>query len=163
MRSFFLAKTGNFHLASRVPADFRWRPEKSRKADHFCCVIPMMIINTIVLSRGSSEVKLPTIWTDEKQRGKSEEKVKEEKSIGAQVRESQKEADACARQGRKVAKHCVFPVFCGSEGPNSRLTKAAGAEPARHMRDDKLHLLWHEANFQVKMYKVNQRRNTFGS
>ena len=36
--------------------------------------------------------------------------------------------DAGARKGRKVAKHCVFPVFCGSGGSKGRLAKAAGAE-----------------------------------
>ena len=30
--------------------------------------------------------------------------------------ESQKEEDAGARKGRKVAKHCVFTMFCGSGG-----------------------------------------------
>ena len=42
--------------------------------------------------------------------------------------ESQRE-DAGARKGRKVAKHYVFPVFCGSGGSKSRLAKAASAEP----------------------------------
>ena len=39
----------------------------------------------------------------------------------------------------KVAKHCVFPVIWGSGGSKSRLAKAAGAEPAGQMRDEKLH------------------------
>ena len=33
-----------------------------------------------------------------------------------QIRERKKE-DQGARKGRKVAKHCVFPMFRGSEGP----------------------------------------------
>ena len=53
--------------------------------------------------------------------------------------ESQKKEDAGARKGRKVAKHCVFPVFCGSGGSKSRLAKAAGAETAGQMRNEKLH------------------------
>jgi hypothetical protein len=45
---------------------------------------------------GSLEVKLPTIWTDEKQsRAEAERREK-----------SQKNEDADARKGRKVAKHC---------------------------------------------------------
>ena len=44
--------------------------------------------------------------------------------------ESQRREDAGARKGREVAKHCVFPVFCGSGGSKSRLAKAAGAEVA---------------------------------
>ena len=38
----------------------------------------------------------------------------------------------------KVAKHCVFPVFCGSGGSKGRLAKAAGAEVAGQMRDEKI-------------------------
>ena len=32
-----------------------------------------------------------------------------------------------------------FPTLCGSRGSKSRLAKAAGAEPAGQMRDEKLH------------------------
>ena len=53
--------------------------------------------------------------------------------------ESQKKEDAGARKGRKVAKHCVFPVFCGSGGSKGRLAKAAGAEASGQMRTEKLH------------------------
>ena len=31
------------------------------------------------------------------------------------------------------------------------------------MRDERLHLLWREAHFEVKMYKAHQARTTFGS
>ena len=57
----------------------------------------------------------------------------------SQKRKDQKKEDAGARKGRKVAKHCVFPMICGSGGSKSRLAKAAGAEPAGQMRDEKLH------------------------
>ena len=52
------------------------------------------------------------------------EKVRREKIRDG---ESQQRADAGARKGREVAKHCVLPVFCGSRGSKSRLAKAAGA------------------------------------
>ena len=42
---------------------------------------------------------------------------REENSRREQIREekkSQKKEDADARKGRKVAKHCVFPMICGS-------------------------------------------------
>ena len=61
-----------------------------------------------------------------------EGRVEERRS---EKRKSQKKADADARKGRKVAKHCVFPVIWGSK---SRLAKAAGAEPAGQARDEKL-------------------------
>ena len=43
--------------------------------------------------------------------------------------------NAGARKGRKVAKHCVFPVFCGSGGSKSRLAKAAAGQT----KNEKLH------------------------
>ena len=43
------------------------------------------------------------------------------------------------RKGRKVAKHCVFPMIWGSGGAKSRPAKAAGAEPSGQMRDEELH------------------------
>jgi len=64
---------------------------------------------------GSFEVKLPTTWTDEKQRWEESEKRREEERRSK--REDQKEKikkrkspkkDPGARKGRRVAKHCVF-------------------------------------------------------
>ena len=74
---------------------------------------------------GSLEVTLPTIWTDESRDGKSQRREEEERR-------------SRFRKGKKVAKHCVFPMICGSGGSKSRLAKAAGAEPGQ-MRDKKLH------------------------
>ena len=121
-----------------------------------------------------------------KQRWEESEKSKEERR--SEKRKSQKKEDARARKGRKVAIHCVFPMFWGSGGTKGRLAKAAGAEPSGQMRDDKLHAvvarnathfsfgallgvamskkrtpLWREAHFEVKMYKAPDFRTTFGS
>ena len=62
-----------------------------------------------------------------------ERRVEERRS---EKRKSQKKEDAGARKGRKVAKHSIFPMICGSGGSKSRLAKAAGAEPAGQMRDE---------------------------
>ena len=126
-------------------------------------------------------------WKAEQGRGRQKRKIRRKKS--------KKKEDADAWKGRKVAKHCVFPMIWGSGGSKSRLAKAAGAEPAGQMRDEKLHAvvarstfasqnvhkhiilgpllevqmskkctpLWHEARFQVKMYKTHHSRTTFGS
>ena len=97
---------------------------------------------------GSLEVKLPTIWTDEKQRWEESEKRREEKKKeDHKKRKSQKKGDPGARKGTKVAKHCVFPMVCGSGGSKSRLAKAAGAEPAGQMRDEKLHAVVARSTF----------------
>ena len=55
------------------------------------------------------------------------EKRKSQKRKSQQKEDQQKE-DAGARKGRKVAKHCVFPMFCGSGGSKRRLAKAARAD-----------------------------------
>ena len=89
---------------------------------------------------GSLEVKLPTILTDEKQRWEESEKRRRKKK-------SQKKEDAGARKGRKVAKQCVFPMICGSGGSKSRLAKAADAEPAGQMRDEKVHAVVARSTF----------------
>ena len=86
---------------------------------------------------------LRQFWTDEKQRW--EESTKKARR-GSQRREENRresqrkseEEDAGARRGRKVAKHCLFPMICGSGGSKRRLAKAAGAEPFGQMRDEKL-------------------------
>ena len=109
----------------------------------------------------------------------------EEKEVRrSEKRKREKKEDASARKGGKVAIHCVFPMR-GSK--SNRLAKAAGAEPAGQMRDEKLHTkqkctkhlsfgallevamskkctpLWREAHFQVKMYKAHHAQRTFGS
>ena len=84
----------------------------------------MILLDCMI--EGSLEVKLPTIWTDGKAGGR---RVQEEKKR-SEKRKREKKEDAGARKGRKVAFHCVFPMICGSGGSKSRLTKAAGAEPA---------------------------------
>ena len=116
-----------------------------------------------------------------------ERRVEEKRS---EKRKSQKKEDAGARKGRKVAKHCVFPMICGSGGSKSRLAKAAGAEPSGQMRNEKLHTvvarstsrsqnvqnssgplledemskkctpLWREAHFEVKTFAREKAKNT---
>ena len=82
-----------------------------------------------------------------------EEKRREEKRMEENGREedqkekSQKKEDPGARKGKKVATHSVFPMICGSRGSKSRLAKAAGAEPAGQMRDDKLHAVVARSTF----------------
>ena len=88
-----------------------------------------------MIVEGSLEAKLPTIWRDGDGlpgRNSDVENVRREKIRDG---ESQKRKDA----GDAVAKHSVFPMTCGSGGSKSRLAKAAGAEPAGQMKDEKLH------------------------
>ena len=72
------------------------------------------MITLVGLFGGSLEFKLPTIWTDERQRRESEEKVRDKKRREEQVRESWQTADAGARKGRKAA--VFFQRFVAPEG-----------------------------------------------
>ena len=112
----------------------------------------MIYVLHVHIIEGSLEVKLPTIWTDEKHsqeeaepgRNSDVEKVRREKIRDGK---SQKREDAGARKGRKVAKHSVFPMFCGSGGSKSRLAKAAGANTSGQMRNEKLHAVVARSTF----------------
>ena len=64
--------------------------------------------------------------------------------------ESQKREDAGAQKVTKVAKHCAFPMICGSGGSKSRLAKAAGAEPAGQIKDEQLRAVVARSTFGSK-------------
>ena len=91
-------------------------------------------------------------------------RVREEKRRRKKIkkRKSPKKEDPGARKGRKVAKHCVFPMICGSGGSKSRLAKAAGAEPCGQVRDEKLHAVVARSTFRSKNC-TKHVRTTFGS
>ena len=89
------------------------------------------------------EVKLPTIWADEKQRfsedsqkRKSEKRreekrrkknIKEEKVRGKQIFSVRRKKVQVHKKGRKLANNHVFPFICGYGGSKHRLARAAGA------------------------------------
>ena len=78
------------------------------------------------------------------------EKVRREKIRDGEDqrwRKSEERRCRCTKRYRKVAKHCVFPMVCGSGGSKSRLAKAAGAEPAGQMKDKKLHAVAARSTF----------------
>ena len=78
-----------------------------------------------------SQIKLPTIWTGGKAEvGRVREMRKEERR--SEKRKSQRKEDAGARKGRKVAKHCVFPMICGTGGFKSRLANAQSTPTSDH-------------------------------
>ena len=99
------------------------------------------------------------IRTDEKQRRKSEKKVREIKGREGkedQGRESQKKEDAVTRKGREVARLCVFSNVC-------RLAKAVRAEPAGQMKDRKLHALVARSTFPSQNVQNTPASDHFGS
>ena len=79
--------------------------------------------------------------------GKSQRREEERRS---EKRKSQKKEDAGAQKGRKVAIHCVLPMICCPGGSQSRLAKAAGAEPSSQMRNEKLHAVVARSAFRSR-------------
>ena len=79
---------------------------------------------------------------------KSRDGKRREEERRSNKRKSQKKEDPGARKGRKVEKLSVFPMICGPGGSKSRLAKAAGAEPAGQMRDEKLHAVVARSTFR---------------
>ena len=79
--------------------------------------------------------------------------------FGMDCLDSQEDGDA--RKGRKVAKHGVFPMICGSGGSKSRLAKAAGAEPAGQRRDEKLHAVVARSTFPSQNVQNTPRWDHF--
>ena len=67
--------------------------------------------------------------------GKSQRR--EEKKKEDQKRESLRRKKAQVREKVGKSQNTVFFQWCGSGGSKSKLAKAAGAEPAGQMRDEK--------------------------
>ena len=81
-------------------------------------------------------------------RSKKQEARSKKKEERRRKKKSPKKGGPGVRKGRKVAKHCAFPMICGSGGSKSRLAKAAGAEPCGQMRDEKLHAVVARSTFR---------------
>ena len=92
-------------------------------------------------------------WKAEQGKGREKRKIRRKKS--------KKKEDADAWKGRKVAKHCVFPMMRGSGGSKSRLAIAAGAEPAGQMRDEELHAVVARSTFPSQNVQNTQGADHF--
>ena len=114
----------------------------------------------IPLTEGSLEVKLPTIWTDKKQRWEESEKRREEKKKENQKRESLRRKKIQVREKVGKSQNSVFfEWFVAPEG-----RKAAGAEPAGQMRGENLHPVVARSTFpSQKCKKKWQVRSIFCS
>ena len=75
-------------------------------------------------------------WKAEQGRGREKRKIRREKSRRDRVRRKKMQMREKVGKSRNTV---CFPMICGSGGSKSRLAKAAGAEPAGQMRDEKLH------------------------
>ena len=98
-----------------------------------------------------------------------EEKGREEKRRDEKNKEDQRKRERVRKhkikvrgKGRKVAKHYVIPMLCGSGGSKvSSLKRQVRCHLVR-WKMKKCTPLWCEANFEVKICKTPQLRSTFG-
>ena len=113
---------------------------------------------------GSLEVKLPTIWTDEKQRWEESEKRREEKKKEYKKRESLRRKKIQVREKVGKSRNTVFfQWFVAPEGRKVGSLKWRERSHVVRWEMKNCMPLWREAHFQVKMYKAPQLRNTFRS
>ena len=98
----------------------------------------------------------------EQMKSRAGKKLREEED---QKKEEQKrkrkKKNADARKGRKVAKHCVFPIICGSEGSKSRFAKVAGTESAGQMSNERLHAVVARNTFRSQNTSVSDHFQKF--
>ena len=92
--------------------------------------------------------------------GKSQRREKKKRED--QRRERVRRKKMQVRKGRKVSKHCVFPMICGSGGSKSRLAKAGGAEPPGQMRDELLHAVVSRSTFGSQNVQSTSCSDMFG-
>ena len=123
----------------RCGTGFRTMDDDGRSSSaHMCVCVSICTVHQILYNRRKFRSQTSDSmdrWKAEMGRVRQKRRVEERRS---EKRKSQKKEDADARKGRKVAKHCVFPMICGSGGSKSRLAKAAGAEPSGQIREWKI-------------------------
>ena len=112
---------------------------------------------------GSLEVKLPTIWTDEKQRWKGSERRERLEERSVEEKESEGRRCRCAKKVGKSRNTVSFQCFVAPEGRKVGSLKRRVRSQLARWEMKNCTPLWREAHFQVKRHKTNQVRTTFGS
>ena len=84
-------------------------------------------------------------WKAEQGRGREKRKIRREKIRRERVRRKKMQMREKVGKSRNTV---FFPMIWGSGGSKSRLAKAAGAEPAGQMRDEKLHAVVARSTFR---------------
>ena len=130
----------------------------------------MAIFNSYVklpegMIEGSLEVKLPTIWTDEKQ-SRAEAERREKRKIRREKIRRERVRGQKIQMREKVGKSrntMFFQWFVAPEGRKVGSLKRRVRTQLATGAMKNCTPLWREAHFQVKMYKTPQLRTTFGS
>ena len=118
--------------------------------------LPLPLDNTFI--EGSLEVKLPTIWTDEKQ--SREEAERRERFEERRVRRKNMQMREKVGKSRNTV---FFQWFGAPEGRKVGSLKRRVRSQLARWEMKKCTPLWREAHLQVKMYKTHHSRTTFGS
>ena len=121
------------------------------------CIIPYHIISYHIIE-GSLEVKLPTIWTDEKQ--SREEAERRERLEERRVRRKKVQMREKVGKSRNTV---FFQWFGAPEGRKVGSLKRWVRSQLARWEMKNCTPLWREAHFQVKMCKAPQLRSTFRS
>ena len=150
-RMVFRASDGIIPLIPLMMCLFEGAHRRSKGWDNGLMFIFIYIIE------GSLEVKLPTIWTDEKQRWEESEKRREEE------RERVRRKKIQVREKIGKSRNTVFfQWFVAPEGRKvGSLTRRVRSQLARWEMNN-CTPLWREAHFEVNMYKTLHARATFG-
>ena len=121
-----------------------------------------------IMIEGSLEVKLPTIWTDEKQRWEDSEKRREEKRRRKKIKEEKfrrKKIQAGEKVGKRFTAFSQWFVqwFVVPEGRKVGSLKRQMRSHVARWEMKSCTQLWREAHLQVKKLKAPHVPSTFGS
>ena len=97
-------------------------------------------------------------WKAEQGRGREKRKIRREKSRRERVKRKEIQMREKVGQSRFTV---FFPMICSSGGSKSRLAKAAGAEPAGQMRDEKVHAVVARSAFPSQNVQNTPRSDHF--
>ena len=127
-------KTWDFEVLYVQRSLYNWKSQ--------LCHCPGCFMNMSVISHrrkfGSQTSDNMDRWKAEQGRGREKRKIRTEKIRRERVRRKKMQMrEKVGKSRNTVFFHCVFPMIWGSGGSKSRLAKAAGAEPAGQMRDEK--------------------------
>ena len=117
----------------------------------------------IQVIEGSLEVKLPTIWTDEKQsRAEAERRERLEATRVERERVRRKKMQMREKVG-KSRNTVFFQWFVAPEGRKVGSLKRRVRSQLARWEMKNCTPLWRKAHFRIKMHKTHHVRTTFGS
>ena len=136
----------------------RWDLHESLSAS----LLNNTVVSVLDIIEESLEVKLPTIWTDEKQSREEAErrKIRRKKSRRERVRRKKMQMREKVGKSRNTV---FFQWFGAPEGRKVGSLKRRVRSQLARWEMKNCTPLWREAHFQVKMHKIHHSRTTFGS